>query len=61
MFDLFKKLTEEKSSKAKDPVCGMSVNLLKTEFKSIIGGKTYGFCSVGCKNSFDNNPNYYID
>ena len=42
----------------KDPVCGMDVEVETTppaltwEYK----GKTYYFCSAGCKATFDRNP-----
>jgi len=56
----FLKLSGNKSNKTKDPVCGMSVDLGKTKFKSKFKEKVYVFCSQGCKNSFDINPSLYI-
>ena len=56
----FFKLSGNKSNKTKDPVCNMSVDLEKTKFKSKFKEKLYGFCSQGCKNSFDTNPSLYI-
>ena len=60
---LFKKSAEsvQKSNKTQDPVCGMTVNLDTTQFKSTHQGKVYGFCSVGCKATFDANPNEYAN
>jgi len=45
---------------AKDLVCGMIVNEKTAKFKSDYGGKTYYFCSVSCKKTFDANPTKYV-
>ncbi len=45
---------------AKDPVCMMEVNEKAAKFKSEYKGKTYYFCSPGCKSTFDKNPNKYV-
>ena len=39
-----------------DPVCGMQVDPQKAAGKSQYKGKTYYFCSEGCKKKFDGNP-----
>ncbi len=39
-----------------DPICKMTVNEATAKFKSSHGGKTYYFCSPGCKATFDKNP-----
>jgi YHS domain-containing protein len=44
----------------KDPVCGMSVDEKKATNKSVYQGQTYYFCSPGCKQSFDKEPQKYI-
>lgn len=44
---------------AVDPVCGMSVDT-STDLKSTYQGKTYYFCSPGCKASFDRDPDRYL-
>ncbi|TLZ70526.1 MAG: YHS domain-containing protein [Methanobacteriota archaeon] len=41
---------------AKDPVCGMNVDEKAAKFTSSSGGKTWHFCSAGCKATFDKNP-----
>jgi len=46
-------------SAAKDPVCGMSVKPADARFKSEYRGKTYYFCSEGCKQKFDKEPAKY--
>lgn len=48
------------SSMAKDPVCKMEVNEKTAKLKSDYNGKTYYFCSPGCKSTFDKNPAKYI-
>ena len=55
MFNFFKN-----GDRVKDPICNMSVDLEKTKFKTKFKEKLYGFCSQGCKNSFDTNPSLYI-
>lgn len=58
--DIFKKTTK-KPDEAKDPVCGMKVDLGSTKYKGTYQGKVYGFCSPGCKNTFDENPKQYAN
>jgi P-type Cu+ transporter len=43
----------------KDPVCGMQVNDEQAAGTSEYRGKTYYFCSPGCKQRFDQNPERY--
>jgi len=40
----------------KDPVCGMMVDPKRAAGSSSFGGRTYYFCSSGCKATFDKNP-----
>ena len=42
-----------------DPICNMTVDPDKAAGKSEYEGKTYYFCSVGCKKRFDANPSQY--
>ena len=44
-----------------DPVCGMEVNPMSAEAQSEYGGQSFYFCSAGCKQRFDSNPEPYID
>ncbi len=44
----------------KDPVCGMEVDPKTTTNKSEYQGKTYYFCSAGCKKDFDKEPQKYV-
>ena len=43
---------------AKDPVCGMNVDETKA-MKVTYDGKTYYFCSAGCKATFEKAPGAY--
>lgn len=58
--DIFKQ-AGKKLDEAKDPVCGMKIDLGTTKFKSTYQGKVYGFCSAECKATFDKNPLQYSD
>ncbi len=44
----------------KDVVCGMDVDPKTATNKSVYQGKTYYFCSPGCKRDFDREPKKYI-
>ncbi len=44
----------------KDLVCGMDVDPKTAQDKSVYQGKTYYFCSPGCKKDFDKEPEKYI-
>ena len=44
---------------AKDPVCSMQVDETTAAGKSEYKGKTYYFCNLGCKATFDKNPEKY--
>ena len=44
----------------KDPVCGMDVTPATAAGQSQHNGETYYFCSLGCKRSFDKEPEKYL-
>ena len=44
----------------KDLVCGMQVDPKKAAGTSEYQGKTYYFCSAGCKTKFDAHPGQYV-
>lgn len=44
---------------AKDPVCGMTVDEKTAAATAVYQGKTYSFCSAGCKAKFDKAPAQY--
>jgi YHS domain-containing protein len=43
----------------KDPICNMTIDENSAAGKSEYNGKTYYFCSPGCKTKFDQNPQQY--
>jgi P-type Cu+ transporter len=44
-----------------DPVCGMDVDPATAAGASTYRGKTYYFCSTGCKRRFDADPQSFDD
>jgi Cu+-exporting ATPase len=52
--------TEEVTKMAIDPVCKMEVSPDTAAAVSEYKGKKYYFCAVGCKKSFDENPEKYL-
>jgi len=40
----------------KDPICGMMVDPKRAAGSASYQGKTYYFCSPGCKSTFEKNP-----
>lgn len=44
----------------KDPVFGMDVDPAQAAGQSEYKGKTYYFCSPGCKKAFDKEPEQYL-
>jgi Cu+-exporting ATPase len=47
-------------SVAKDLVCGMDVDPATAAAKSEYKGETYYFCAPGCKRSFDEDPERFV-
>ncbi len=45
---------------AQDPVCKMQVDEKKAAGKTEHMGKTYYFCSEGCKKAFEQDPHKYM-
>lgn len=52
-------ILKEEEHMERDVVCGMQVDPNKAAGKSEYNGKTYYFCSNGCKTKFDANPSQY--
>jgi len=44
----------------KDPVCLMNVDERKPTATAVYKGKTYYFCSAGCKELFEKEPPKYV-
>ena len=45
----------------RDPVCDMEVDPQTAAAKSEYQGTTYYFCSISCKQAFDENPRQYVE
>jgi xanthine dehydrogenase accessory factor len=44
---------------AKDPICGMMVEVSAAKHKSEFHGQSFYFCCAGCKQTFDKQPDKY--
>jgi xanthine dehydrogenase accessory factor len=44
---------------AKDPICGMAVEVGEAKHRSEFRGKAFYFCCAGCKQKFDKHPDQY--
>lgn len=51
----------EKPAEAKDPVCGMMVDVAGARYASQYEGKTYYFCARSCQTTFERNPERYLE
>jgi P-type Cu+ transporter len=49
------------STKATDPVCGMTVDTATTPHRHTHRGIAYFFCSGGCRAKFASDPEKYLD
>ena len=47
-------------AQVKDPVCGMMIEAETANSTSTYQGKTYYFCSPGCKTAFERDPEKYV-
>jgi len=45
---------------AKDPVCGMTINMQSAAASIRYKGQTYYFCSQMCKMMFEREPEKYV-
>ena len=43
-----------------DPVCDCNVAPVSAAATSVYKGKTYYFCTLGCKKAFDKDPEKYL-
>jgi Cu+-exporting ATPase len=46
--------------KERDPVCGMTIDLARTQHKAEHAGKTFYFCCAGCATKFRADPEKYL-
>jgi YHS domain-containing protein len=44
-----------------DPVCGVKVDEKKSEFQTQFEGRKYCFCSEGCKQEFEADPDEFAE
>jgi YHS domain-containing protein len=44
-----------------DPVCGMEVDETSAPAKSEYDGKTYYFCSLKCREAFEDDPEEFVE
>ena len=49
------------AAKARDPVCGMSVDPATAKHRVEHAGQTFYFCSPGCRTKFESDPARYLD
>ena len=54
------KVLQDPGANVTDPICGMQFPPEKAAGKLAYEGKTYYFCSPGCKRSFDKDPEKYL-
>ena len=52
--------THEQTEGARDPVCGMSVDPHSAKHRHDYKGRTYYFCSAGCRTKFAADPEKYL-
>jgi xanthine dehydrogenase accessory factor len=50
----------EEKEVAKDPICGMTVEIRTAKYQSEFDGKQFYFCCGGCKQTFDKQPDKYV-
>ena len=50
----------EEKEVAKDPICGMIVEIRTAKYQSEFDGKLFYFCCGGCKQTFDKQPDKYV-
>jgi len=48
------------AGKVKDPVCGMMVDPHTAKHRAEHNGRTYYFCSAGCRAKFEADPHKYL-
>lgn len=46
--------------KVRDPVCGMEVEKTTAAASIVHDGRTYHFCSEGCRQEFEREPEKYV-
>ena len=54
-------VSKEKIMDNRDPVCGLQINPDLAKHRSTYDEKIYYFCSLECKNRFDDEPSKYAE
>jgi xanthine dehydrogenase accessory factor len=47
-------------AESKDPICGMLVEIQTARYRSEVSGRTVYFCCLGCKETFDADPERFL-
>ena len=50
----------ELKQEARDPICGMTVDVSTAKYKSDFQDVSFYFCCAGCKQTFDKHPQKYV-
>ena len=53
-------IAEDEPAEARDPVCGMMVEIATAHYTTHHAGQDYYFCAIGCKHSFEKKPEKYL-
>ena len=48
-------------NEGRDPICGMMVETSKARYKSVHEDRTFYFCCLRCKETFDRSPQLYLE
>lgn len=54
-------LHEQNKADVRDPVCGMAVQQDAASAAAVHQGRTYFFCSRGCRDKFEASPDKYAE
>jgi YHS domain-containing protein len=55
-----KEIRKEEKHMVRDPVCGMEIDEKKAAEKVHYQGRTFYFCSPGCRAAFERDPEKYV-
>ena len=54
-------LSSKNKNKVADPVCGISVDQDSKGIITILDGEAYYFCAEGCRQSFEKDPQKFLN
>jgi xanthine dehydrogenase accessory factor len=52
-------MVPEKPIEARDPICGMTVDMTRAKHTADFAGRRFYFCCAGCKQVFEKQPEKY--